>query len=78
MPMAAPTMPPSAIGASKQRVRPCFFCSPSVPRNTPPKKPTSSPKIRTSGSRSSMVSSAEFSAWIMFIAGMISGNSGLR
>ena len=28
MPMAAATMPPSAIGVSKQRVRPCFFCKP--------------------------------------------------
>jgi hypothetical protein len=27
----------SLIGVSKQRVRPCFFCSLSVTRKTPPK-----------------------------------------
>ena len=37
MPIAAPTMPPSAIGASNTREVPYFACSPSVQRNTPPK-----------------------------------------
>ncbi len=37
MPMATPTIPASPIGVSKQRVTPCFFCSPSVARKTPPK-----------------------------------------
>ncbi len=37
MPIATPTMPPSAIGVSNTRARPYFACSPSVQRNTPPK-----------------------------------------
>ena len=37
MPTAAPIRPASEIGASKQRFRPYFFCSPSVARKTPPK-----------------------------------------
>ncbi len=37
MPMAAPTMPLSAIGESNTREVPYFACSPSVQRNTPPK-----------------------------------------
>jgi hypothetical protein len=37
MPTAAPTMPPSEIGASNTRDLPYFFCRPSVQRNTPPK-----------------------------------------
>src|SRR5665213_3169753 len=69
MPMAVATMPPSEIGVSKQRVRPCFFCKPSVTRKTPPKKPTSSPMIRMSGSSDSLTSRAELSAWIIFMVG---------
>ena len=38
MPTAAPTMPTSLIGASKQRLLPYFACSPCVQRNTPPKE----------------------------------------
>src|SRR5665213_210151 len=70
MPTATPIRPLSAIGVSKQRSRPYFFCSPSVARKTPPKKPTSSPNTSTSGSRPSITSMAEFSAWIMFIRAM--------
>src|ERR1700741_2110995 len=72
MPMATATMPASPMGVSKQRVRPCFFCKPSVTRKTPPKNPTSSPKVRTLGSRVMVTSSAEFNAWIMFMVGTAS------
>src|ERR1700741_1303771 len=72
MPMATATMPASPMGGSKQRVRPCFFCKPSVTRKTPPKNPTSSPKVRTLGSRVMVTSSAEFNAWIMFMVGTAS------
>jgi len=37
MPIAAPTMPASLIGASKQRVLPYFCWRPAVQRKTPPK-----------------------------------------
>ncbi len=36
VPMAVATMPPSAMGASKQRVSPYFFCKPLVTLKTPP------------------------------------------
>src|ERR1700733_4404055 len=47
MPIATPMIPDSLIGASKQRDLPYLRCSPSVQRNTPPKKPTSSPNTTT-------------------------------
>src|SRR4051812_7827692 len=72
MPTAVAMMPPSLIGESKQRVAPYFFCNPSVTRNTPPKYPASSPNVSTLGSRESITSRAEFSAWIMFIVGIAS------
>ncbi len=50
MPMAAAMMPPSAIGVSSTRCSPYLRCSPSVQRNTPPKKPTSWPSSTTAGS----------------------------
>src|SRR2546423_4342439 len=71
MPMAAAMMPPSAIGVSRTRCSPYFLCSPSVTRNTPPKKPTSSPRMTTRGSRSSITSIAELSAWTMFMRAML-------
>jgi hypothetical protein len=40
-------IPDSASGVSKQRSSPKVACSPSVTRNTPPSRPTSSPKIST-------------------------------
>src|SRR5688572_17677120 len=67
MPIAAATIPPSAIGVSITRLSPYLRCSPSVTRNTPPKKPTSSPRTTTEGSCASLTSMAEFRAWIMFI-----------
>src|SRR5579872_7113621 len=70
MPIAAATMPPSAIGVSSTRCSPYLRCSPSVQRNTPPKKPMSSPMMTTRGSRSSMMSIAELSAWTMFMCAM--------
>ena len=36
-PIAAPTMPPSEIGASNTREAPYLACRPSVTRKTPPK-----------------------------------------
>src|SRR5215468_1422934 len=70
MPIAAAMMPPSAIGVSSTRCSPYLRCRPSVTRNTPPKKPTSSPSITTRGSRPSITSIAEFSACTMFIRAM--------
>src|SRR5215470_8082205 len=70
MPIAVPMMPPSAIGVSSTRCSPYLRCRPSVTRNTPPKKPTSSPRITTRGSRPSITSIAEFSACTMFMRAM--------
>ena len=66
--LAIATMPFSAIGVSNTRCLPYFFCRPSVTRNTPPKKPTSSPMTTILSSRSNMTWWALLSAWIMFIA----------
>src|SRR5262245_45776863 len=70
MPIATPTMPPSAIGVSNTRAAPYFACSPSVQRKTPPKKPTSSPNTTTFGSLPSITSIAARIAWIIVIAAM--------
>ena len=70
MPTAAPTMPSSLIGVSKQRRVPYFACRPCVARNTPPKKPTSSPNTTTSSSRSIITSMASRIASIMVLRGM--------
>src|SRR3954454_23338210 len=70
IPMAMATIPPSASGVSKTRGKPNRSCNPWVARNTPPKYPTSSPNTQTLGSRSSMTSSPERIAWIMFIVDM--------
>src|SRR5262245_5733839 len=72
MPIATPTMPPSAIGVSNTRAAPYFACSPSVHRKTPPKKPTSSPNTTTFGSLPSMTSIAARIAWIIVIDAMSS------
>src|SRR5512145_887930 len=52
MPMAMPTMAPSASGVSMTRCSPNFLSSPSVTRKTPSSTPTSSPRTITSSSRS--------------------------
>src|SRR5262245_51073925 len=52
MPMAMPTMAPSASGVSITRCSPNFLRRPSVTRKTPSSTPTSSPRIITSSSRS--------------------------
>src|SRR4051794_26976796 len=52
-PTAAPRMPASASGVSKQRSGPKRSRRPAVARNTPPARPTSSPSTSTDGSRSS-------------------------
>src|SRR6476646_394166 len=52
-PTAAPRMPASASGVSKQRSAPKRSRRPAVARKTPPARPTSSPMTITSGSRSS-------------------------
>src|SRR5436190_16693449 len=52
-PTAAPRIPASASGVSKQRSGPKRSRSPAVARNTPPARPTSSPITNTDGSRSS-------------------------
>ena len=70
MPIAAPTMPSSLIGASKQRLLPYFCCRPCVQRKTPPKKPTSSPNTTTFSSRPIVTSMASRIASIMVMRGM--------
>src|SRR3989442_9656810 len=52
-PTAAPRIPASASGVSKQRSGPKRSRRPTVARNTPPARPTSSPITSTDGSRSS-------------------------
>src|SRR5580765_7639197 len=52
-PTAAPRMPASASGVSKQRSGPKRSRSPAVARKTPPARPTSSPITITDASRSS-------------------------
>src|SRR3954469_5039312 len=69
MPIAAPTMPSSLIGASKQRSFPKRSCRPCVHRNTPPKYPTSSPKTTTRSSRSIATACASRIASIIDIDG---------
>src|SRR6185437_1516700 len=45
-------IPDSASGVSVTRASPKSFCSPSVIRKTPPRRPTSSPRMITLGSAS--------------------------
>src|SRR5687768_15473298 len=52
-PTAAPMIPASASGVSKQRSGPKVSRNPAVARKTPPARPTSSPSTITSGSRPS-------------------------
>src|SRR5690606_18605905 len=52
MPIAVPTMPDSASGASMTRWSPKSFCRPSVTRKTPPSLPMSSPMSTTLSSSS--------------------------
>ena len=47
MPIAAPIIPASEMGVSKQRSSPNRSVSPSVTRKTPPRVPTSTPNITT-------------------------------
>src|SRR3984957_17847815 len=72
MPIAAPTMPSSLIGVSKQRLAPYLRCSPLVQRNTPPKYPASSPNTTTLSSRSIETSIAPRIASIIVILGTAS------
>src|SRR3954463_4641083 len=71
MPTAAPTMPSSLIGVSKQRLLPNRCCSPAVQRNTPPKYPTSSPNTTTLSSRSIITAIASRMASIIVRRGML-------
>ena len=59
------------------RSAPNSSCRPVVARNTPPNRPTSSPSTTTRGSRRISNRSASFTAWMMFISGML-GCLGLR
>src|SRR5215217_2078179 len=67
MPTAAPTMPSSLIGVSKQRLLPNRCCSPAVQRKTPPKYPTSSPHTTTLSSFSIMTAIASRMASIIVL-----------
>src|SRR2546430_1807756 len=66
MPMAAPTIPPSASGVSITRSGPNSSYRPAVARNTPPNLPTSSPSTTTRGSRRISSRRASLTAWMMF------------
>src|SRR6476661_7239525 len=57
-PAAKPVNPVSAIGVSTTRVGPNFSRKPLVTLKAPPNWPTSSPMMKTSGSRSISLSSA--------------------
>ncbi len=63
IPIAAPTMPSSERGVSKQRFSPNSFVNPSLARKTPPFGPTSSPKTTTFGSVRIAVFRASLTAW---------------
>src|SRR5207245_2143100 len=64
-PTAAPRMPASASGVSKQRSAPKRSRRPAVARKTPPARPTSSPMTITSESRSSSTWNASLIASTM-------------
>src|SRR5215472_6165297 len=57
-PIATPTIDDSASGVSSTRASPNLACRPSVARNTPPFRPTSSPSTHTRSSRSISSASA--------------------
>src|SRR5690242_18826905 len=61
-PTAPPRIPASASGVSTQRFSPKRSRSPAVARNTPPARPTSSPRTMRLSSRSSSTWSASFTA----------------
>ena len=63
MPIAMPTIAPSASGVSITRCSPNLARRPSVTRKTPPSTPMSSPSTRTSSSRSISCISARLMAW---------------
>src|SRR6184192_985971 len=63
--MAAPAITPSERGVSMTRSFPYFVKRPSVARNTPPVRPTSSPKTSTRSSRAISRASAWFTASTM-------------
>src|SRR3954466_14121885 len=62
-PMLVPMMPDSARGVSVTRAAPKRACRPSVTRNTPPLRPTSSPRTTTRGSFSISWVRARLMAW---------------
>src|SRR6266516_2677855 len=63
MPIATPTMEDSASGVSITRISPNSSKNPAVTRNTPPRAPTSSPRIRT---RSSACISSWRVSWMVW------------
>src|SRR5581483_2219184 len=69
-PTAAPSMPASASGVSKQRSGPKRSRRPAVARKTPPERPTSSPMTSTSASRSSSTWRQSFTASTRVSSGM--------
>src|SRR5262245_28981966 len=72
-----PTMAPSASGVSITRCSPNLARRPSVTRNTPPSTPMSSPRTRTSSSRSISCMRARLMAWtiVSFRCSVILGSS---
>src|ERR1700712_1008670 len=69
IPIAVPTMPDSANGVSTTRWSPYFSARPSVIRKTPPRVPTSSPRMIIEGSAARLSDSARFKAAAMVTAG---------
>src|SRR5271157_173574 len=69
-PTPTPMMDASARGESMIRFGPYLSYRPAVARKTPPRLPTSSPTMKTSGSRASSSSRARRMASIKVISGM--------
>src|SRR6266702_1310769 len=69
-PTEVPAMAASASGVSNTRSVPNSACRPSVIRNTPPSRPTSSPNTRTRSSRRSESAMAWFRALAMVTSGI--------
>src|SRR2546430_6645115 len=69
-PIATPTIADSASGVSSTRPSPNRPCRPSVARNTPPLRPTSSPSTHTRSSRSISSASASRTPSISVLTAM--------
>ena len=67
-PIATPTMEDSASGVSMTRSGPNSSMKPSVTRNTPPRTPTSSPRMITRSSRRNSSRRVSWTAWTLLFS----------